>query len=128
MNMETLEMYEPVSGLHDVIDILETFFAEYRVWVKLEMQLEKGEEVLELVLTQFASEYDMCDVVESETNQEIALEFLFREVNSEESGEPHLVTLPIDPQDVEIDLLDGECVLQSGAFKLTLQRLASESL
>lgn len=125
--METLEMYEPVSGLHDLIDIFEAFFAEYRVWVKLEMQVERGEEVYELVLAQFASDYDMCDAVESEANQEIALEFLFREVDERENGEPQTITMPIDPQDVEVDLLDGKVVLQSGSFTLTIERLENGS-
>lgn len=120
--MDELELYEPVSGLEDLIGILESLFAETPVWVRLEMQEERGEVVHDHLLAQFASTYDLCDLVQSETGEEVALEFLFRET-AEASGEPQSVTLPIFSQDMEIDLSPEEVTLTSGVFSLTLQRV-----
>jgi hypothetical protein len=124
--MEDLEMYEPVSGLEDLIGILESLFAETPVWVQLEMQEERGELVHDHLLAQFASTFDLCDVVQSEAGEDVAIEFLFRESEEEAGGEPQAVTMPIDPQDVEVDLSPEQVTLSSGLFTLTLQRLTAK--
>jgi len=126
--METLELFEPVSGLEDLLQVLESLFAEANVWVRLEMQEERGELVHDHILAQFASMLDLIDVVQSEEGQDVALEFLFREVDELEQGEPRLVTLPIDPGDIEVDLFETKVVMASGMFTLTLQRMAGPGL
>ncbi|KEO82516.1 hypothetical protein [Tumebacillus flagellatus] len=123
--MDELELYEPVSGLDDLIGILESLFAETPVWVRLEMQEERGEVVHDHLLAQFASTFDLCDLVQSEAGEDVALEFLFRETEEEAGGEPQSVTLPINPQDIEVDLSPEEVTLTSGVFALTLQRLSA---
>ncbi|MBL0388161.1 hypothetical protein JJB07_16205 [Tumebacillus sp. ITR2] len=123
--MEDLEMYEPVSGLEDLIGILESLFSEAPVWVRLEMQEERGEIVHEHLLAQFASTFDLCDLVQSEAGEDVAMEFLFRETEEEAGGEPQSVTFPIDPQDIEVDLSPEEVTLTSRNFSLTLQRLST---
>ncbi|PWK06944.1 hypothetical protein [Tumebacillus permanentifrigoris] len=123
--MEDLEMFEPVSGLEDLIGILESLFAETPVWVRLEMQEERGEIVHDHLLAQFASTFDLCDIVQSEAGEDVAIEFLFRESEEEAGGEPQAVTLPIDPQDIEVDLTPEQVTLTTGLFTLTLQRLTA---
>ncbi|ASS75963.1 hypothetical protein CIG75_14010 [Tumebacillus algifaecis] len=125
--MESLEMFEPLSGLDDLVQILETMFADEKVSVRLEMQVERGESVTDLVLAQFNGQFDLCDIVMSELETEVALEFLFQEMSGVlEAEEPSVVTLPIDPQDVEVDLHEQKVTLESGAFTLTLTRLPLE--
>lgn len=125
--MESLEMFEPVSGLEDLVQILETLFADDRVSVRLEMQVERGESVTELVLAQFNGRLDLCDIVMSELEEEVALEFLFQEMSGpEEAEEPSAVTMPIDPQDTEVDLHEQKVTLESGSFTLTLTRLPKD--
>ena len=94
--MEDLDMFEPVSGLEDLIGILENLFADDRVWVRLELHEEQGDSVQEYTLAQFAATLDMCDIVQNEAGQDVALELMFREVAGA-AVEPNLVTLPIDP-------------------------------
>ncbi|MGB8955080.1 MAG: hypothetical protein WCC10_06885 [Tumebacillaceae bacterium] len=119
--MEDLDMFEPVSGLEDLIGILENLFADDRVWLRLELHEEQGERVQEYTLAQFAATLDMCDIVQDEAGQDVALELMFREVAGA-AGEPNLVTLPIDPTDVEVDLFEDRVVLYSKGFVLTMQR------
>ncbi|ARU62197.1 hypothetical protein CBW65_15170 [Tumebacillus avium] len=127
MTMESLDMFEPVSGLEDLVQILETLFADDRVSVRLEMQMERGEAVTELVLAQFNGRLDLCDIVMSELEEEVALEFLFQEMSGpEEAEEPSVVTMPIDPQDTEVDLHEQKVTLESGLFTLTLTRLPKD--
>jgi hypothetical protein len=126
--MESLEMFEPVSGLEDLTAILEAMFADEYVAVRLEMQLVRGEAATDLVLAQFHATLDLCDIVMSENEEEVALEFLFQQMSGPEgSEEPSVVTIPVDPQDVEVDLHENMVKLESGAFTLTLHRLAGES-
>lgn len=127
MTMESLDMFEPVSGLEDLVQILETLFADDRVSVRLEMQMERGETVTELVLAQFNGRLDLCDIVMSELEEEVALEFLFQEMSGPEGAEePSVVTMPIDPQDTEVDLHEQKVTLESGLFTLTLTRLPKD--
>jgi hypothetical protein len=124
--MDTLEMFEPVSGLDDLVGILGTLFEGQRVWVRLEMTETRGEDVHEHLLAQFASELDLIDTVVAENGQEVALEFLFREVEETPFGEePRMVSFPLDPNDVEVDLDEGRVVLQSGQHVLTVQAVES---
>jgi hypothetical protein len=126
--MESLEMFEPVSGLEDLTAILEAMFADEYVAVRLEMQLVRGEAATDLVLAQFHATLDLCDIVMSENEEEVALELLFQQMSGPEgSEEPSVVTIPVDPQDVEVDLHENMVKLESGAFTLTLHRLAGES-
>ncbi|MGZ6530025.1 MAG: hypothetical protein ACXVC5_08685 [Tumebacillaceae bacterium] len=122
--MEDLEMFElePISGLEDLVQILETLFADQKLWLRLEMQEERGESVHDHILAQFASTLDLCDIVQSEAGEDVGIEFLFRELD-EQVGEPRMLTMPIDPQDVEVDLSEQVVTLQSGMFTLTLQRM-----
>lgn len=124
---ETLEMFEPVSGLEDLAQLLETLFADQRIWLRLEMQEERGETVHDHVLAQFASTLDLVDIVQSEAGEDVGIEFLFRELD-EQVGEPQMITLPIDPQDIEVDLSEQVVTLESGLFTLTLQRIAAETV
>jgi len=124
--METLDLFEPATGLDDLVGILENMFVERLVFVRLEMHEERGELLVEHLLAQFASTLDLIDLVQAEDGQETGLEFLFRELDhTPEGSEPRLVTFPIDPQDVEVDLFDEQVVMSSGAFTLTVQRLAA---
>ncbi len=120
--MESLEMFEPMSGLEELVQLVETLYADERVAVRLEMQLERDGAVTDLVLTQFDASLDLCDIVMSESDQEIALEFLFQELSGLGGAEEQsVVTMPIDPQDVEVDLHESMMTVESGAFTLTLQ-------
>ncbi|MFD2170926.1 hypothetical protein [Tumebacillus lipolyticus] len=120
--MESLEMFEPMSGLEELVQLVETLYADERVAVRLEMQLERDGAVTDLVLTQFDASLDLCDIVMSESDREIALEFLFQELSGLGGAEEQsVVTMPIDPQDVEVDLHESMMTVESGAFTLTLQ-------
>lgn len=124
--MESLEMFEPVTGLEDLVEILEAFFTEATVWVRLEMQDVRGEAVHDHILAQFAATFDLCDIVQSETGDDVAFEFLFREL-VEQVEEPRMITLPIDPQDIEVDLSEAGITLDSRNFTLSLRRIEATS-
>ena len=124
--MEDLGMFEPeVEGLEDLAGILETLFGDQTVYVRLWMREERGETVHEHLLAQFASTLDLCGIVQSEAEEDVALEFLFREVDASGEGEePRMITLPVDPQDVEVDLDPDQVAVSSGSFTLTVERIA----
>jgi hypothetical protein len=105
---------EPIDGLEDVSNLINDFLEDASVWCKLEWDKPLSEDAL--VLAQFSGRFDFCDVVWNEREQEIALEFLFHpEVGGTEVPS---ISLPIDPDDVEVNILDNGLEIQSLDFCL----------
>lgn len=123
--MEDLGMFEPgVEGLEDLAGILESLFGDSQVFVRLWMREERGETVHEHLLSQFAGTLDLCGIVQSESEEDVALELLFREVDPTGGGEePRLMAMPVDSQDVEVDLDPDQVAVSSGSFTLAIERL-----
>lgn len=118
-------MFEPgVEGLEDLAGILESLFGDSQVLVRLWMREERGETVHEHLLAQFAGTLDLCGIVQSETEEDVAIELLFGEVDRTDGGEePRLMAMPVDPQDVEVDLDLDQVAVSSGSFTLAIERL-----
>jgi len=123
--MEDLGMFEPeVEGLEDLAALLESLFGDSQVFVRLWLREERVETVHEHLLAQFAGTLDLCGIVQSEAEEDVALELLFREVDGADGGEePRLMTMPVDSQDVEVDLDPDQVAVSSGSFTMAIERL-----
>jgi hypothetical protein len=71
-----------------------------------------------IVLANFTEKYDFCDVALDAEGNETALEFLFHSRHSD--SEPPAISLPVDPDDVVVNILEGAMEIESMEFYLTL--------
>ncbi|MFC4769625.1 hypothetical protein [Effusibacillus consociatus] len=107
---------EEITSLDELTSFLESFLQDATVWCRLEWQKNENEQ--SIILTQFEGQFDFCDVVADEAGREIALEFLFHP--SKEYEEPQVVSLPVDPDDVEVNILENALEIESLDFYLLL--------
>lgn len=110
MNMDSITELEDLTGL--INDLLE----DSTVWCQLEWDMPESDETF--TLAQFSGDFDLCDVVLNELEQESALEFLF--YPSSDAEEIPSLVLPIDPDDVEVNILDDGLEMQSLDFYLVI--------
>lgn len=108
-------MLDSISELEDLTGFINDFLEDSIIWSRLEWDRPGGQDTF--VLTQFLGRFDLCDVVLNESDQEIALEFLFHPVDGDEVPS---ISLPIDPDDVEVNILDNGLEIQSLDFYLLL--------
>ncbi|GAX90048.1 hypothetical protein [Effusibacillus lacus] len=110
-------MDDSINSLEDLVSFLDDFLQDSTVWCRLEWDNPIAEDTV--VLAQFQARYDMCDIVEGEAERVIALEFLFHPSDFEE--EVPSLSLPVDPDDVEVNILDDALEMQSLDYRLLLR-------
>ncbi|WP_018131172.1 hypothetical protein [Effusibacillus pohliae] len=105
---------DSLHELEELASFLEDFLLDRAVWARLEWEPPDGRSPI--VLCQFAGQIDFCDVAADETDRETALEFLF--YPQRDGEEPPTVALPVDPENVEVNLLDDGLEIRSLEFCL----------
>jgi hypothetical protein len=108
---------ESIDSLEELAAFLGDFLADSTVWCRLEWDQSANRQ--SIVLAQFEGQFDLCDVVADESGREVALEFLFHPVAGQE--EPPVTTIPVDPDDVEVNILDQALEIESLDFYLLLR-------
>lgn len=108
-------MLDSISELEDLTSFINDFLEDSIIWSRLEWDMPDSQDTF--VLTQFSGRFDLCDVVLNESDQEIALELLFHPVDGDEVP---TISMPIDPEDVEVNILDKGLEIQSLDFYLLL--------
>lgn len=109
-----LESMEPINGLEEVANLINDFLEDAAVWCRLEWAKPLSED--RFILAQFSGRFDFSDVVWNESDQEIALEIFF--YPDADGTEVPSISLPIDPDDVEVNMLDDGLEIQSLDFCL----------
>jgi hypothetical protein len=108
---------EQITQLDELVQLLDDLLRDRELFVRLEMYEREG-----MVLAQFAGRYDLCDVVIGENGEEIALEFLFDSITfNGVSQESQSIAIPVDPDDVEVNILEQAIEIESRGFFLTIQ-------
>jgi hypothetical protein len=114
---------EEIHNLQDLASFLENFLEDTTVWCRLEWNGHQSPQ--SIVLSQFEGKFDFCDVSTDESDRGIALEFVFHPTEAAE--EPQIVSLPVDPDDIEVNILDEALEIESLDFYILL-RITNRSL
>jgi hypothetical protein len=115
---------EQITQLDELVQLLDDLLRDRDLFVRLEMFEQEETHERECVLAQFAGTYDLCDVVIGEHGEEIALEFLFDSMTSNDGmQESQSIAIPVDPDDVEVNILEQAIEIESRGFFLTIQML-----
>lgn len=108
---------EPIGNLDELTAFLEDFLTDATVWCRLEWYQPVNQQ--SIVLSQFQGKFDFCDAVTDESGREVALEFVF--FPQGETQEAGVVSLPVDPDDVDVNILDQALEIESLDFYLLLK-------
>jgi hypothetical protein len=113
---------EQITQLDELVQLLDDLLRDRELFVRLEMYEREDMNEREWVLAQFAGRYDLCDVVIGENGEAIALEFLFDSITfNGVSQESQSIAIPVDPDDVEVNILEQAIEIESRGFFLTIQ-------
>jgi hypothetical protein len=115
---------EAITQLDELAQFMDDLLRDRKLFVRLEMFEQEHAHEKTCVLAQFTGQYDLCDVVTGEYGEEIALEFLFDgQAAGDGSLEGPTIAIPVDPDDVEVNILDQEIEIESKGYFLTLRML-----
>ncbi|BCJ86173.1 hypothetical protein [Effusibacillus dendaii] len=107
---------DAINGLQDLALFLEEFFSDSVVRGKLEWQLQTDGD--SIILAQVEGPFDFCDVLTGKNETEIALEFM---LHPQQPGhEVSSIAIPVDPDDVEVNILDQAIEIESMDYYLLL--------
>lgn len=105
-----------IKELEDLTGFINDFLQDSLVGCRLEWNRPDAYDAV--VVANFVEKYDFCDVALDGDGNETALEFLFHSRYSD--GEPTAVSLPVDPDDVTVNILEGALEIESLEFYLML--------
>lgn len=107
---------DPIHNLEDLTSFLEDFLQDSTVWCQLQWIKNDSEEPIQLA--KFLGQFDYCDLVVDEMQQEVGIEFVFFPPDT--FNEPAVATLPVDPDDVEVNILDNALEISSLEYSMIL--------